>query len=129
MLDFHEKRRMRNLVYSKVVLFFLVVVIFLLSYSVWGVFQKERETQVKKEQRQQVLIEVEERERVLAEETKRLNTERGVEEEIRSKFDVARAGEQILVIVDAGGGVVPLESEEEISVWQRFLNLFGGSGG
>ena len=124
MLDFHEKRRMRNLVYSKVVLFFLVVVIFLLSYSVWGVFQKERETQVKKEQRQQVLIEVEERERVLAEETKRLNTERGVEEEIRSKFDVARAGEQILVIVDAGGGDVPLESEEEISVWQRFLNLF-----
>ena len=124
MLDFHEKRRMRNLVYSKVVLFFLVVVIFLLSYSVWGVFQKERETQVKKEQRQQVLIEVEERERVLAEETKRLNTERGVEEEIRSKFDVARAGEQILVIVDAPEDNILLESKEEASVWQRFLNIF-----
>ena len=124
MLDFHEKRRMRNLVYSKVVLFFFLVVIFLLSYSVWGVFQKERETQVKKEQRERVLTEVEERERVLAEEIKRLNTERGVEEEIRSKFDVARAGEQILVIVDAPEDNILLESKEEASVWQRFLNIF-----
>ena len=90
----------------------------------WGVFQKERETQVKKEQRAAVLTEIEQRERVLAEEIDRLNTERGVEEEIRSKFDVARKGEQVLVIVDAGDEDVSLESEEEVGVWQGFLNLF-----
>ena len=124
MFDFHEKRRMRNLVYSKISLFFLLVIIFLLAYTIWGVYQKERETQIKKTQRSQVLIEIEERERVLEEEIERLNTKRGVEEEIRSKFDVARAGEQVLVIVDAKEEDVLLESEEEASAWQRFLIFF-----
>ena len=124
MFDFHEKRRMRNLVYSKISLFFLLVIIFLLAYTIWGVYQKERETQIKKTQRAQVLIEIEERERVLEEEIERLSTERGVEEEIRSKFDVARAGEQVLVIVDAKEEDVLLESEEEASAWQRFLIFF-----
>ena len=124
MFDFHEKRRMRNLVYSKISLFFLLVIIFLLAYTIWGVYQKERETQIKKTQRAQVLIEIEERERVLEEEIERLSTERGVEQEIRSKFDVARAGEQVLVIVDAKEEDVLLESEEEASAWQRFLIFF-----
>ena len=124
MFDFHEKRRMGNLVYSKISLFFLLVIIFLLAYTIWGVYQKERETQIKKTQRAQVLIEIEERERVLEEEIERLSTERGVEQEIRSKFDVARAGEQVLVIVDAKEEDVLLESEEEVSAWQRFLNFF-----
>ena len=115
---------MRNLVYSKISLFFLLVIIFLLAYTIWGVYQKERETQIKKTQRAQVLIEIEERERVLEEEIERLSTERGVEEEIRSKFDVARAGEQVLVIVDAKEEDVLLESEEEASAWQRFLIFF-----
>ena len=61
---------------------------------------------------------------MLEEEIERLSTERGVEEEIRSKFDVARAGEQVLVIVDAKEEDVLLESEEEVSAWQRFLNFF-----
>ena len=116
MLDFHEKRKMRNLVYSKVVLFFLLMIIFLLSYSVWGIYQKERETQIRKTQRAQVLTEVKERERVLEEEIERLSTQRGVEEEIRSKFDVARVGERILVIVDAPEENVPLKNEEEVNM-------------
>lgn len=123
MLDFHEKRKMRNLVYSKVVLFFLLMIIFLLSYSVWGIYQKERETQIRKTQRAQVLTEVKERERVLEEEIERLSTQRGVEEEIRSKFDVARVGERILVIVDAPEENVPLKNEEGVTMWQRFLNF------
>lgn len=124
MLDFYEKRKMRNLVYSKIVLFFLLLIIFFLSYSVWGVYQKERDTQVKKSQRAQVLTEIRERERELAEEMERLNTERGVEEEIRSKFDVARTGEKVLVIVDAPEDDASLDNEEGANVWQSFLNFF-----
>ena len=80
MFDFHEKRKLRSLLYSIPSLVLLCIIVLLLLYSVWGVFQKERETQTKKEVRSEVLEGLLGRETELQTEIDRFNTKRGIEE-------------------------------------------------
>jgi len=121
MFDFYEKRKMRNIVYSKPALVLLGIIMLAFVYSVYGAIQKERETRVVREQRESVLNELHEREEVLQKEIDRLNTEKGVESEIRSKFEVAKEGEEVIVIVEA-----PEEEEEFIPQEEKgfFKKLF-----
>ena len=124
MFDFHEKRKMRSLLYSIPSLVLLGIIVFLLMYSVWGVFQKERETQTKKEVRSEVLNGFLERETELQTEIDRFNTKRGIEEEIISRVDVARPGEQVLILVDAPQKGDTNTFGKKPNLFQRFLNIF-----
>ena len=122
MFDFHEKRKIRNIVYSKPILGLLIVVSVLLVYSVWGSYQKESETREKWKGRSAVLSELELRETELSTETERLKTERGIEAEIRSKFEVALEGEKVIIIVE------PPEEEEIVVIPEKrniLLRIFG----
>ena len=100
MFDFYEKRKVRNIMFSKPVLVLLGIVVLLFVYSVWGAYQKESETREKWKNREEVLIELEGREKELSTEIDRLETEKGTEAEIRSKFEVAKEGEEVIVIVE-----------------------------
>ena len=124
MLDFYEKRTMRSILYSKPVIVLLAAIIFMLIYSVWGVYVKERETFVKKNQRAQVLGELLEREQILEEEINRLNTVRGIDEEIRSKFEVAQEGEEMIVIVEEKKASNDGQVRKEKSLWDTFREFF-----
>lgn len=124
MFDFHERRKLRNIVYSKPILFILGVAVIFFSYSVWGAFQKERETITKKNQREDVLNELQERKDILIEEIDSLKTDRGIEAEIREKFEVANEGENIIIIVDPPESDVADFIFEEKSIWEKFLNIF-----
>lgn len=120
MFDFYERRKIKQWLYSWPFLIILIVVSILLSHGVWEVFKQERQTRINKNQRLTHLEELEIRKNALQEEINRLNTERGVEEEIRQKFEVAKEGEEVIVIVDP-----PLSdsfSEDEISK-NLFRNL------
>ena len=123
MFDFYEKRKARNIVYSKPMLVILAILVIAFMYSVYGALEKERETRVVKNQRAAVLEELSEREEVLQLEIDRLNTEKGIEAEIRSKFEVAKDGEEVIVIVEAPSGEEPRSNEEKGGFFQR---LFGG---
>ena len=123
MFDFYEKRKMRNVLYSKPVLVLLGVVVLLFIYSVWGAYQKETETKEKWKAREEVLTELEGRESELEEEIDRLNTEKGIEAEIRSKFEVAKEGEEVIVIVEPPEEEVSSAPREEKGFFKR---LFGG---
>jgi cell division protein FtsB len=124
MLDFYEKRKIRTILYSKPVLILLAAVIAMLSYSVWGVYIKERETLAKKNQRAAVLEELVEREQILEEEINRLNTARGIDEELRSKFEVAKDGEKVIVIVDGKEQDETERTTEKKSLFERIKNIF-----
>lgn len=124
MFDFHEKRKLRSLLYSIPSLVLLGIIVLLLLYSVWGVFQKERETQTKKEIRSEVLEGLLGRETELQTEIDRFNTKRGIEEEIISRFDVARPGEQVLILVDVPPKVDTNTFGKQPNLFQRFLNIF-----
>ena len=120
MFDFYEKRKIKQLLYSWPVLFLLAVLFILLLNGVWGVYEQEKETRINKNQRLLYLEELKERKNVLQEEIDRLKTPRGMEEEIRQKFEVAREGEGVIVIVDAPDS----EGDRKINGHKGILNRF-----
>ncbi len=124
MFDFHEKRKARTILYSKPLLLFLALIVIGMTYSVYGALEKERDTRTTRDQRATVLDELHIREHVLQQEIDRLNTEKGIESEIRSKFEVAKDGEEVIIIVEAPEeaeeDVVP---EEEKGFWARLFDF------
>jgi cell division protein FtsB len=78
----------------------LVIIVVFMSISVYHRFTVEREMSVRRaemeEERQQLI----ERKAELEERVDYLSGDRGIEEEIRTHFDVAKEGEQVVIIVD-----------------------------
>jgi len=64
------------------------------------VFVTERETSIKRMERATVLLDLEERKEALERNIETLSTDRGVEQEIRNKFEVSKEGERVIVLVD-----------------------------
>lgn len=89
--------------------------------ATWNVFGKERESKVNLERISREAASLESRKSALSASIDQFNTERGREAEIRDKFRVAKAGEQLIVLVDNPANAV--ESQPEKGWWQKFLDL------
>lgn len=100
MFDFHEKRKIKALVYSWPMIIVLLVPIGFLSVSVYERYQKERETREKRVEQQAELELLEARAARLEEKVEHAKSDEGIEEEIRSRYDVAKEGETVVVIVE-----------------------------
>ena len=124
MLRSAEKHAIRRLIFGKVSLIILLVVCAIFARGTWGVYQKSAYAKENRERAEQELEELNERETALVEELARLDTPRGLEEEIRQKFDVGRDGEHMIVLVDAPESVVP-PVPVELTVWQKIVRFFG----
>ncbi len=104
--------------YSKPMLIALAVVIVFIARGVFGVSQKYKES---KQNLEKVALEqasLDKRQQSLQSENYRLETDRGIEEEIRSKFQVVKPGEQVAIIVDAT--VTPEVEEIPKTKWEQF---------
>jgi cell division protein FtsB len=124
MLDFYEKRRFRRLLYSKVTLIILGLIIIWLLFAVWNMYQKERDTRLKRIEQKQVLDELKGRETALQEEIERLSTERGIEAEVRSKFEVGKEGEKVFIIIDNPEKENSPEDDSKKGLWQKIFDWF-----
>ncbi len=122
MFDFYEKRKIKQRLYSWPVLILLVVITSFLLNGVWGVFLKERQTYINKHQRLSYLSGLEVRKNALENEINRLNSERGVEEEIRKKYEVAKEGEKVIVIIEPPSSDTNNKKSEDTSVFSSFLS-------
>ncbi len=100
MFDFHEKRKIRAVLYSKPVFGILLIATIALSTSVYDRYVVARDMEAKLIEKQKELERIEERSKVLEEKVTYLKNDRGVEEEIRNRFDVAREGEKVVIILD-----------------------------
>ncbi len=99
MPKFGRKKSLSDHLYSKPVIAVLVVITGFLAVSVFERYQVEREMSARRitaEAEYQALLE---REASLKEQVEYLSGERGIEEEIRKHFDVAREGEQVIILL------------------------------
>jgi len=100
MFGFHERRKLKRLLFSQLTFAVLLFLVLMLGWSVWGVAQKERET---REKQKEVALE---RDALLArsaelnKEIEQLRTRQGIEAELRERFEVGTPGEKLVVIVD-----------------------------
>lgn len=131
MFDFHEKRKIRSVIYSKYSIGVIILVGLLISSSMYERLTVEREMATKLEARNAELVELKNRAATLEAKVDHLNDDRGIEEEIRGRFDVAKEGEQVVIILDDNeatatpdgeGSKFSRESEGEESIfgWLKF---------
>jgi len=109
---------------SRFLLIFLALVVILLTKAAFGAWQKNSLAYQKYRESKAQLLELEATRDGLEAEIARLNTDRGLEEELRKKFQVVKSGEQALVIVDTGGAPTD-EAPAEKSLWGKFIGFFG----
>lgn len=123
MLDFQQKRKLRAFIYNKITLSIFFVVVLILLFSTFNVWRKKVESQKLTEASELKVSELEARKVFIDDQIVKLNTEEGVEEEIRSKFSVAKEGERVVVVVnDNTEDDTKIETDK--SLWQKFLDLF-----
>ncbi len=134
MFDFHEKRKIRTFLYSKVVIGALFLGAVFLSFSVYDRYIVAEEMQAKLEDKRAQLEELQNRAELLESKVEYFKNDRGIEEELRNRFDVAKEGEQVIVLIDskesgtheAQGELrveTPLQHTEEESFFSRFFNF------
>jgi cell division protein FtsB len=124
MLRANEKYFIRKIVFRKISLIVLVIVFAIFASGTWNVYKKEEFARENRQMAEKELEDLRQRETALTEELTRLNTKRGLEEEIRQKFDVGRDGEQLIVLVDAPDPE-PVVVLSEPTIWQRIVGFFG----
>ncbi len=122
MLDFQQKRKLRNVAYGRVTLCVLAILVLFSFRSVWLVYQKQRESEGLKSLALAQVSQLSTRQREMDSEIAKLQTPQGVDEEIRDKFNVAKPGENMVVIVDDQSSSTGTTTPK--SLWQKFLDLF-----
>lgn len=123
MQHFRKKQQFKRRLYSKLVLILLFVALLFVAHGTWGIFQKARQSKQLLERAQAEKAELAEKQAAIEYRIDRMKTQTGIEEEIRSKFDVAREGEQLIVIVE-NEEEVEIEEEESKGISGFFTTLF-----
>lgn len=100
MFDFHEKRKIRRIVYSKPFILGVFIVAAFIFMSTYERYIIEREMALKLHDRVVEFESLKMRASSLEADVEHLRNERGIEEELRSRFNVIKEGEQVVVIID-----------------------------
>ena len=129
MREFQEKRKFKKLIYSGWLQIFLGIVLLALIFPTVKVYKKSRISAGKAEEIKEEMAKLEKRNAELAAEAARLESESGREGEIRKRFDVAKPGEKIIVIVDKIGEDVKINGADVkigffSKIWRWIKNLF-----
>lgn len=121
MREFQQKQIFKEKLYSKTTVFILLVLALLLAKGVVNIYIKERESRKNKEEAELELINMQNRAEELKQASERLKTPVGIEQEIRSKFGVAKEGEKVILIVEEEE--TALVEKEEGFFWRFFKVL------
>lgn len=124
MLDFQQKRKFRKVLYSRITIFLLLIVVIFLARAAYHIYATEK---VSADNYAAVLKnynDLKVREAMLGTQINKLNTESGQEEEIRSKFSVAKPDESVVMVINSTSGNPATSTNQNTSIWQKFLNLF-----
>ncbi len=100
MLDFQQKRKIKSLMYNRITICVLGVLALFFLHSTWSVYKKKVESEDMKALTSLRVDELRARDAELKNKIAKLDTEAGLEEEIRSKFSVAKENEAMVIVID-----------------------------
>lgn len=100
MANFQQRRDPVRLMWRRVSAVVLLLLVAIAARGAWGVYVKAGESGELKREAQAKLHELEKRELELRTNIAELRSDRGVEAELRERYDLAAEGESVVVIVD-----------------------------
>ncbi len=124
MLEFYQQKSLRSYLRTPLALIILVIVCLFLARIVYERYSISRDMAARTVAEEIELESLIERKEQLEEKVEYLSNERGIEAEMRRNFDVARAGEQVVIILDKESEestIEPLEAMPEPEpTWYEF---------
>ena len=120
-----NNRQLKRLLYSWPVLVLLFAVAFLMVRATWSAYQKEAVSLEGLKETKSEWQRLSDREAELNVAVERLETPRGLEEEIREKFSVAKEGEKMAIVVE-GNSTREKETVVEDNFLRRLWNFLLG---
>ncbi|MEI6490377.1 MAG: hypothetical protein WCO16_01290 [bacterium] len=124
MREFQDKKKNRKRLYSIWSLLALLVVIVLFGKGVVSAYEKEKSTKGELNRLAAEKVDIERRYNNISKENETLNTNDGIESAIRQKFDVAKKGEGVIVIVDKTVEVPEVKKGFMRKVWDSVKGVF-----
>lgn len=121
MIDFQQKRKINRIIYSKFSFVILFILVILLGKSTWDIYQKSKISSDNFNETKKEYDSLKARKEMLDSEINRLNTDSGTEEEIRSKFNVAKPGETVVVVINSTSSTSTNKNNSVKNIW----NLWG----
>ncbi len=123
MAEFKQKKR-NSFWHSPIFLFLLFCFLGVFIYNTFGLIKKVKETEKNKNLVLSKIDELKEKEDFYKTEIEVLDTEIGLEELARSKFQVSKPGEKVVSIIEED---VSLENQENLkrkTFWSWIIDLF-----
>jgi cell division protein FtsB len=124
MKDLKVKGKWRRIFQSKPVLALMGLLILLFAWNIIGFVVKMRETAKNKNIAENKIIELGEMKSKLSSDIEKLKTEKGIEENIREKFGLAKDGEQLIVVVEDKNQLIANPKDGGDGLFSWFKNLF-----
>lgn len=116
-----NRRDLTRLFWRRAGLLALFVAVAMAASSVWGVYKKERESRVLREQAEREAQDLTVQQNELSTHIAKLQTERGKEEALRAQYAVGKQGEGLIIIVDPEAPQ-PIQATSTIMKWvHKFL--------
>ena len=124
MLEFYQKRSWRTILHSRVALGLALLLCLGMAHIVYERYTIQEEMIGKEAEAQAKLNVLEARKSDLEKKVQYLSNDRGIEAEMRRNFDVARPGEQVVIIVDKEASTtdqpLPKMQTEDVPHWYEF---------
>ena len=100
MATFSQPRDPVRVLRRRLFLLVLLVILAIAVRGVWGIFLKQSESRALRDEAQAQLTDLQKREASLRADMQRLKTDRGIEETLRTQYNLAKPGEGLIVIVE-----------------------------
>ena len=122
MLQFYQKRTLRAWLHSPLALGVLGLILLFMMSVVYQRYSIEQDMVARREEAAFQLKQLEVRRAELEKKVEYLSNERGIEAEMRRNFDVARPGEQVVLILDGEkkADIEPLAPIQTDKPWYKF---------
>jgi hypothetical protein len=125
MAEFEERKKFWRIFYSPLVFIILLIVLLFAARAMWRVYGHERTSAQDRARIEKELAAADQRTSALKDQVGILETSKGMEDEIRTKFNVTKAGEKVAIIVDSTGTISTATAPVvEESWWQKVVWLF-----
>jgi len=127
MLGFHEKRKLKHVLHSKPFLVMMLIPVGFVGFAAHNAYEAQVAATERRAELSDDLAALLVRTQALEEDIEALSDEHGIERALRQRYEVAREGEEVIVLIEEEGEEVELEIEHTAtkpSAWQRFLELF-----
>jgi len=127
MREFQRKKKVRNILYSWVTVVVLALVAALLAKAVWSLYGKERQSAQAAAEAKSELGQLQTQQAELSEDYASLSTSEGVERDIRENFNMAKNGEQLVIVVGDATATPSTPSPEPGffgRIWQAIVSAF-----